>query len=110
MILSTSPPLQQSIHRHLGTVRITLRSGSIYAGVSLPVEISVAITSKRYYGSNNPGERTDPMADRYKVDCRKYPSDQGCTVTIAGSIDEVVKRDGFTPRCTMVTKTRKKKN
>lgn len=31
-----------------------------------------------------------PMADRYKVDCRKFPSDQGCTVTISGSIDEVV--------------------
>jgi hypothetical protein len=30
------------------------------------------------------------MADRYKVDCRKFPSDQGCTVTISGSIDEVV--------------------
>jgi hypothetical protein len=30
------------------------------------------------------------MADRYKVDCRKYPSDQACTVTISGSIDEVV--------------------
>jgi hypothetical protein len=50
------------------------------------------------------------MADRYKVDCRKYPSDQACTVTIAGSIDEVVKRDGFTPRCSMPIKTRKKKN
>jgi hypothetical protein len=30
------------------------------------------------------------MADRYKVDCRKFPSDQGCTITISGSIDEVV--------------------
>jgi hypothetical protein len=30
------------------------------------------------------------MAERYKVDCRKFPSDQGCTVTISGSIDEVV--------------------
>ena len=30
------------------------------------------------------------MADRHKVDCRKYPSDQACTVTISGSIDEVV--------------------
>lgn len=30
------------------------------------------------------------MADRYKVDCRKLPSDKECTVTIAGSIDEVV--------------------
>ena len=30
------------------------------------------------------------MAERYKVDCRKYPSDQGCTVTISGNLDEVV--------------------
>ena len=30
------------------------------------------------------------MAARVKIDCRKYPSDQGCTVTIAGSADEVV--------------------
>lgn len=30
------------------------------------------------------------MADRVKVDCRKLPSDQPCTVTIAGSVDEVV--------------------
>jgi hypothetical protein len=30
------------------------------------------------------------MADRYKVDCRKFPSDQGCTITISGSIDEVI--------------------
>ena len=30
------------------------------------------------------------MATRVKIDCRKYPSDQGCTVTIAGSVDEVV--------------------
>jgi len=30
------------------------------------------------------------MAQRVKVDCRKYPSDQGCTVTISGSVDEVV--------------------
>lgn len=30
------------------------------------------------------------MADRYKVDCRKYPSDQACTITISGSLDEVV--------------------
>ena len=30
------------------------------------------------------------MADRVQVDCRKLPSDQPCTVTIAGSMDEVV--------------------
>ena len=30
------------------------------------------------------------MTDRYKVDCRKYPSDLACTVTIAGAIDEVI--------------------
>lgn len=30
------------------------------------------------------------MAKRVKVDCRKYPSEQGCTVTISGSVDEVV--------------------
>jgi hypothetical protein len=35
-------------------------------------------------------KETGSMADRYKVDCRKFPSDQGCTVTISGSIDEVV--------------------
>src|SRR5436309_5789789 len=30
------------------------------------------------------------MANRFKVDCRKYLSEKGCTVTIAGSLDEVV--------------------
>ena len=30
------------------------------------------------------------MAQRVKVDCRKYPSDKGCTVTISGSVEEVV--------------------
>ena len=30
------------------------------------------------------------MADRYRVDCRKFPSDQGCTIAISGAIDEVV--------------------
>jgi hypothetical protein len=30
------------------------------------------------------------MADRYKVECIKFLSDQGCTITISGSIDEVV--------------------
>jgi hypothetical protein len=30
------------------------------------------------------------MADRFKIDCRKYPSDQGCTVTISGALEEVV--------------------
>lgn len=30
------------------------------------------------------------MADRFKVDCRKYPSDKGCTVAITGGLEEVV--------------------
>ena len=30
------------------------------------------------------------MADRFKIDCRKYPSDQGCTVVISGVLEEVV--------------------
>jgi hypothetical protein len=30
------------------------------------------------------------MANRFKVDCRKYPSDQGCTVVISGVLEEVV--------------------
>jgi hypothetical protein len=30
------------------------------------------------------------MTERVQVDCRKLPSDQPCTVTIAGSVDEVV--------------------
>ena len=30
------------------------------------------------------------MAERFKIDCRKYPSDQGCTVTISGALEEVV--------------------
>ena len=30
------------------------------------------------------------MADRFKVDCRKYPSDKGCTVAITGALEEVV--------------------
>jgi hypothetical protein len=30
------------------------------------------------------------MADRFKVDCRKYPSDKACTITISGSLEEVV--------------------
>jgi hypothetical protein len=30
------------------------------------------------------------MADRYKVDCRKFPSDQGCTIILSASIDEVI--------------------
>ncbi len=30
------------------------------------------------------------MADRFKIDCRKYPSDQGCTVVISGALDEVI--------------------
>jgi hypothetical protein len=30
------------------------------------------------------------MANRFKVDCRKYPSDKGCTVAISGALEEVV--------------------
>lgn len=30
------------------------------------------------------------MAKRVKVDCRKYPSDKGCTLAISGSLEEVV--------------------
>jgi len=30
------------------------------------------------------------MAKRVKVDCRKYPSDKGCSVAISGSLEEVV--------------------
>jgi hypothetical protein len=30
------------------------------------------------------------MANRVKIDCRKYPSDQGCTVAISGALEEVV--------------------
>lgn len=30
------------------------------------------------------------MADRFKIDCRKYPSDKGCTVVISGALEEVV--------------------
>lgn len=30
------------------------------------------------------------MANRFKVDSRKYPSDKGCTVAITGALEEVV--------------------
>jgi hypothetical protein len=30
------------------------------------------------------------MAQRVKVDCRKFPSEKGCTVAISGSLEEVV--------------------
>ena len=30
------------------------------------------------------------MANRFKIDCRKYPSDKACTVTISGGLEEVV--------------------
>jgi hypothetical protein len=30
------------------------------------------------------------MAKRVRVDCRKYPSEKGCTVGISGSLEEVV--------------------
>jgi hypothetical protein len=30
------------------------------------------------------------MVDRVRVDCRKYPSDKGCTVAVSGSLEEVV--------------------
>lgn len=29
------------------------------------------------------------MANRVKVDCRKHPSAQGCTVVISGTVEEV---------------------
>ena len=48
------------------------------------------------------------MADRYKVDCRKFPSDQGCTVTISGSIDEVVELGWLHAKQTMRTRKTKK--
>jgi hypothetical protein len=32
----------------------------------------------------------DFVANRFKVDCRKYPSDKACTVTISGALEEVV--------------------
>src|SRR5262245_54442345 len=30
------------------------------------------------------------MANRFKVDCRKYPSDKACTLTFSGALEEVV--------------------
>jgi hypothetical protein len=30
------------------------------------------------------------MADRVSVDCRKYPSEKGCTVAVSGTLEEVV--------------------
>jgi predicted small metal-binding protein len=30
------------------------------------------------------------MADRVRVDCRKYPSEKGCTVAVSGTLEEVV--------------------
>ena len=30
------------------------------------------------------------MADRVKVDCRKYPSEKGCSVAISGNMEEVM--------------------
>ena len=30
------------------------------------------------------------MSDRKVIDCRKYPSDKGCTLTIAGTEEEVL--------------------
>jgi hypothetical protein len=30
------------------------------------------------------------MANRFKVDCRKFPSDKGCTVAISDALEEVV--------------------
>jgi hypothetical protein len=35
------------------------------------------------------------MANRVRVDCRKYPSDKGCTLAISGSVDEVVELGWF---------------
>ena len=48
------------------------------------------------------------MADRYKIDCRKFPSDQGCTVTISGSIDEVVELGWLHAKTHMRTRTTNK--
>jgi len=36
------------------------------------------------------GKEKNLMVNRFKVDCRKYPSDQGCTVVISGALEEVV--------------------
>jgi len=33
---------------------------------------------------------SNSMANRFKVDCRKYPSEKGCTVAITGALEEVV--------------------
>jgi hypothetical protein len=30
------------------------------------------------------------MANRFRVDCRKYPSEKGCAVAITGALEEVV--------------------
>jgi hypothetical protein len=30
------------------------------------------------------------MANRVKVDCRKYPSEKACSVTISGALEEVM--------------------
>jgi hypothetical protein len=38
----------------------------------------------------SPRKETAFMVNRFKVDCRKYPSEKDCTVTIAGSLEEVV--------------------
>jgi len=49
------------------------------------------------------------MAARVKIDCRKYPSDKGCTVAISGAPEAVVELAGSTQKCTTPTKTRKKR-
>jgi hypothetical protein len=38
----------------------------------------------------DPSRKEKTMAQRFKIDCRKYPSDQACTVVISGALEEVV--------------------
>ena len=54
------------------------------------------------------GKEKNLMANRFKVDCRKYPSDQGCTVVISGALEEVVELGWLTQKCTTRTKMKKK--
>jgi predicted small metal-binding protein len=38
----------------------------------------------------HPKHKGTIVMDRYMVDCRKTPSDSNCSLTIAGSADEVI--------------------
>jgi hypothetical protein len=49
------------------------------------------------------------MADRFKVDCRKYPSDKGCTVAITGALEEVVELGWLHAKMHHAHKTKKKR-